>query len=273
MYTLKQLLQEFLETLKKIKKEFNPGFDDVKKAVLLISFQSRIINILDYCYTNFPIDRNKLGQYFPRPEFDENKEKYLNRIKFSKEDKKNPEKNKKHPIKLVDFLGECFEVNRENNSAISLILSKAKHETENKFGDKGNPKLVKKIKTASHPEPVKQNSDGSIEIAGGFIKAEAGANVRFYDSTISTPEGNIEFDHLEFSRIKFEGNFVYLKNNVKKDFLTWANDCEIICSKIINKFNKINELSPRRSPLSDTATIMPNATVPIGDCRKAEKTL
>ena len=240
MNNIKLLLKQFLKTLERNKKNFGPGLDDTKRADIAIDFQSKVINILDYCYTNFPVERKELGQYFPRSEISEDKQDYLNRIKLSKKNRQNPDQSVEHSIKINRFLEKCFEINKANNFAISLILSKTKHETENKFGDKGKTKLTAKFKT-NHPEPIKQKSDGSIEIAGGFIKAEAGATLQFYGTKICTPEGDVEFDELNFSGTKFEGNYIYLKNNEKRDFLTWANDCENICSQIIDEFNKINE--------------------------------
>ncbi|OGI59609.1 hypothetical protein A2814_02985 [Candidatus Nomurabacteria bacterium RIFCSPHIGHO2_01_FULL_38_19] len=215
-------LEQFIKTAQLKCAEFNIDLSDESKKDIAIDFQSKILNVLDYSYNNFPVSGKKSEIYYPRPNPQETKTNYFARIRDGKTATKT----------FNDFLLFCFQANLKHNEAISYILGKVKHEKTNEFGENVNAELKAKFKS-NHPEPFKRNPDGSLEI-GGFIKLGPLASAHISHSTFKTPKGTIEIESLEFGGGKFEGDMIILKNSEKRSFVDWANNCINICEDIIN---------------------------------------
>jgi len=140
------------------------------------------------------------------------------------------------PKKVIIFLKVLYRTNEQYNYSISYIKGKVKHETPNKFGEKAKTQLNAKI-MSNHNNPIQHNNDGSLEISG-FMKAEPGSNIFMSNVSISTPNGNIIIDHLTYSGTPFEGDKIIFSDNIKINFIDWANDCIEICKKIIEQYKK-----------------------------------
>ena len=115
---------------------------------------------------------------------------------------------------------------------MSYLKGKVKHETPNAFGGPVETKLSYDLKS-NHPSPIKHNPDESLDIAGGFIHAEAGANLDIQGLTILTPDGSIDFDNLNYSGTPFERDKIIFGEDTKLNFLVWSSDCIEICRETI----------------------------------------
>lgn len=228
---LLELLGHSLEGMGEEKEKFKNYLSETVKQDISISFQDKALRILDYIYTNFPVERNKLADYFPRPTVDEDEEKYLIRVR---------KRTTQLPNEVLLFLKKCFFINKKYNSAISYIRGKVKHERPNEFGKEGKT-ILNATYCSNYPNPIKTNIDGGIEIAG-CIKISTGSitGTRVYGSTFHGPQGTVFIDRLEPLRTPFEGDKIIFDNN-KIKFVDWADDCINICNETIEEFEKIKK--------------------------------
>lgn len=227
---LKKFLNSSLDEAKKIKDSFSIGLEESTKQVKVKNFQNEILTILDYMYTNFPVTRSLLGNYFPRPSLSENSGEYSNRIKEFKD----KGKIVKHPKEVAGFLQDFYKINKKYQSAISYIQGKVKHETPNQFNEETIAKLDAKL-TSNNPEPIQCLPDGGIFIGGLFLKG----NVKIKDSILSDADFSTHIESLEFREIKITGDKIIFNNGIEFKFNEWATNCINICEKSFENFIKM----------------------------------
>jgi hypothetical protein len=227
---LTKQLEQFLKTAETRRLEFKSGMNAEEKKENAIDFQSKILNILDYVYTNDPI--GQAGGHYPRPNQCEKVDDYLTRIQ---RDRLLDEKTK-------IFLLYCFGVNKKYNEAISYILSKVKHERPNEFGQDVDPVIKGKFSTTYSTKPIKTNPDGSIEMPG--LKVAPGASVKIIGMNFVGDGGVLSIDSLELVAGKFEGDMIVLKYGEKRLYKDWSSDCVKICREIIDYLYKPSNFAP-----------------------------
>lgn len=236
---IEKLIGAFYKKADEERKKFTTKLEDHEKQEIAISFQENCLKILDYIYTNLPTERKKIQNYCPRPKFEQSIKEYI------RENKKFKKKNKEVdiPKEALKFLRHFFKQNSKNAYAISFIVGKIKHEKPNDFGEEGHTNLDTSF-MSNHPNPISQDRNGNLSIAGGVIRASAGAKINFHNTKIITPQGSVFFDSLVFSGKPFEdGMIIFNINNkeIRKDFLVWSKECLNICKELINFSNDKNK--------------------------------
>ncbi len=226
-------LDASLKEARNIKDRFKVNLPEAEKGIIAKNFQNEILSILDYMYTNFPVDRSLLGDYFPRPSLLESSSDYNTRVEKFKKKKKLV----KHPKQVADFLQGFYELNKKNQSAISYIQSKVKHETPNQFNEQSVMKLDAKF-TSNHPAPIQHFPDGSIGIAG-FARLAKGSNVKIKSSVFFGGGFSTVIENLEFREIKITGDKIIFNNEVEFTFNEWATNCINICEQFFGNFKDI----------------------------------
>ena len=230
MNKLISFLNASLKESRKINSRFQINLPESEKEVVAKNFQNEILNILDYMYTNFPVNRSLVGDYFPRSRLSENNSEYTNRVKeFSKK-----KKSIQHPKQVIDFLQYFYELNKKYKSAISYIKGKVKHKTRNQFNEKSTMKLDAEL-TSNHPAPIHKLSDGSISIAG-VGRFHKGSNITMNNCEIYGGGFSTVIKKLEYKEIKITGDEIIFDNGNKFKFNEWAINCITICEQLIKKF-------------------------------------
>lgn len=224
-------LNASLNEARNINNRFKANLSEADKGIIAKNFQNEILSILDYMYTNFPVERILLGGYFPRPSLLESSSEYKNRVKEFKKNKKLIE----HPKQVADFLQDFYELNKKHQSAISYIQSKVKHETPNQFNDESVIKLDVKL-TSNHPAPIQHFPDGSIDVMG--FRFGKGSNVTIKNSVFSGGGFSTVIENLEFREIKITGDKIIFNNEVEFNFNEWATNCINICEQSFESFKK-----------------------------------
>ncbi len=230
---LLDFLRACLGKATEIKSSFTVGLSKADKQVIAKNFQSEVLSILDYAYTNFPSDIKKLGGYFPRPMLGESKKQYLSRIKILR--KGNQQIHR--PKRIIEFLKSFYRINGKHGFAISYVRGKVKHEVPNQFNEEIISKLKKADIISDHPNPLKMHPDGSIEIPGVGSFAQ-GSNVKIKSCSFINGEHVTIVNDLEFNEEKIIGDEIIFSETERLKFIDWANNCVSVCAKTIDLFSR-----------------------------------
>lgn len=205
---------------------FKSHLNKAEKQVLAKDFQSNILSILDYIYTNYPTDRKLLWDYFPRPKSNESKKTYIeNNNTFRKKKTKT-----KHPKSIIILLNKFYDIHEKYNKAISNIHSKVKHETPNNFNIERKSRLDYNI-TTNHPNPVKINWT-RIELP--WIVFDNCSNIKLENCTLLDWNTTTHIEFLNITEIEVVGDDIIFFSWEKRNFYIRALDCINICKETLN---------------------------------------
>ncbi len=215
------LLDLYIKDAEKIKEEFS--FKNKNSAEIqfqAIKFQESILRFLDYLYTNFPTNENiNKKLYFPRPKIKDDKKRFLARTSYEEKRKKNAEGSEELKI----FLGQCFDIIKRNNFAISKIESKIKHEPPNDFGK--DIEISNCHLETNDPSFIKIDQQHGINIGEGTIKLTAGKLVMTNCNVKGTLVKKFEAQVEQNGKILLDEEYI--------DFLTWSEECINTCKDIL----------------------------------------
>ena len=220
-------LKEALNCAKDDMKKFKTSNPVVENQDILRSFTSNISSVLDYSFNDYPNHDNDF--YYPRPEINENKFDYVERLRVIKTKEKNTMNDSLH-----NFLLYVFEVNTNYRQAISLLPTGSKHKIGKTAEIVEQSDLQYSPTTTDDKKAIQENEDGSIDIPG-IMHAEKGANIIAKKMTIITPDGTTKFPDFQFHP---NNGVVKLKCGVERDATSWMSDCISVCEKLIQRIEK-----------------------------------
>ena len=195
---------------------------DAENKSTLIVFIGPILSILDNTFNHYPGCGN--DNYYPRPRLNESKADYAIRIrKFGQERKINITNS------LRKFLLQVFDLNTQQNKALSLLPSSEKHKANKGARIVRDPSLSYLLTTTGKENPIQTNPDGSIDI-GNSMHAEKGAHVSIKGSTIVSSDRVIYIDNLQYGTVN---NGIVDFNGEKRNVTEWMRDCVTTCKELI----------------------------------------
>ena len=122
-----------------------------------------------------------------------------------------------------------YDINSNYRHAISLLEPKLKHKINEKAQNVREQRSVYRVSTTGKSNPVKMNSDGSVDI-GKIIHVEKGANVHIEGGVLKSPDQTIHIQNLRSYPIN---NGIIDFSGEKRKMTEWMADCILICQELI----------------------------------------
>ena len=206
---------EYDESQKRMK-EFNAQNPTERNHTIITSFTQKILSILDYSFNEYPNCTH--DDKYPRPRYRESKLAYLKRLNDAP----------KIDISLKCFLLHIFDINVQNEHAISLLPSSAKHKISKKLKSTTDTDLTYAVVSNKNTNPIRRDSGGSVSIADLLSGNNCYINIE--DSYFQNKDEDVYVMDLKFAS---KNNEIICLHDQERNATSWMNQCLSVCREII----------------------------------------